>query len=217
MVLLNIVYRFQALQFISLSMNLLGHARLSFGKPDILVGNMISDYVKGKKQYDYPPGIFAGIRLHREIDLFTDTHEAIKAIAAYFKPDYRLYAYAITDVVLDYFLANDTNEFQNEKMLFDFSQKVYSDLESKSNYFPIIFQQMFPYMQQQNWLYNYRTMEGIERSMQGLKRRAAHIHEMETAYSVFKNNTEKIRELYQQFFPEVKKFAADNLQALLNR
>ncbi len=211
MVLLNNGHRFQALQFISLSMNLLGHASLSFGKQEILVGNMISDYVKGKKQYDYPPGIFAGIRLHREIDLFTDGNEAIKAIAAYFKPDYRLYAYAITDVVLDYFLANDTNEFANESMLLYFSEQVYIDLEKHSSYFPPHFQQMFPYMRQQNWLYNYRTMEGIEKSMQGLKRRAAYISEMETAFFIFQNNIDQFRECYRQFFPEVKKFATEKL------
>jgi acyl carrier protein phosphodiesterase len=35
-------------------MNYLAHACLSFGRPDILVGNMISDHIKGKKQFDYP-------------------------------------------------------------------------------------------------------------------------------------------------------------------
>jgi acyl carrier protein phosphodiesterase len=30
-------------------MNYLAHAYLSFGEPDILAGNMISDFVKGKK------------------------------------------------------------------------------------------------------------------------------------------------------------------------
>ena len=34
-------------------MNYLAHAYLSFGNEDILVGNMISDFVKGKKKYDY--------------------------------------------------------------------------------------------------------------------------------------------------------------------
>ena len=31
-------------------MNYLAHAYLSFGDPDILAGNMISDFVKGKKK-----------------------------------------------------------------------------------------------------------------------------------------------------------------------
>ncbi|MFY7899136.1 MAG: ACP phosphodiesterase, partial [Chitinophagaceae bacterium] len=32
-------------------MNFLAHAYLSFQQPSLLIGNMISDFVKGKKQY----------------------------------------------------------------------------------------------------------------------------------------------------------------------
>jgi acyl carrier protein phosphodiesterase len=35
-------------------MNYLAHAYLSFNDPEILVGNMISDFVKGKKKFDSP-------------------------------------------------------------------------------------------------------------------------------------------------------------------
>ena len=58
------------------TMNLLAHAYLSFNNPPILVGNMISDYVKGKKQFLYDPLIQKGIQLHRIIDDFTDHHPA---------------------------------------------------------------------------------------------------------------------------------------------
>ena len=34
------------------AMNYLAHAYLSFNKPDILAGNIISDFVKGKKKFD---------------------------------------------------------------------------------------------------------------------------------------------------------------------
>ena len=53
-------------------MNYLAHAYLSFNDQEILTGNMISDFVKGKKKFDYPSRIQAGINLHRLIDNFTD-------------------------------------------------------------------------------------------------------------------------------------------------
>jgi len=55
-------------------MNYLAHAYLSFGNQDILTGNMISDFVKGKTKFDYPLTIQKGIYLHRQIDSFTDSH-----------------------------------------------------------------------------------------------------------------------------------------------
>ena len=37
-----------------INMNFLAHAFLSFNDPDILTGNMISDFVKGKQKFDFP-------------------------------------------------------------------------------------------------------------------------------------------------------------------
>ena len=88
-------------------MNFLAHAQLSFHQPEILVGNMISDFVKGKKQYDFSPGIQQGIKLHRAIDQFTDTHPVTKELKQYFRLSYGLYAGVFTDVMYDYFLANE--------------------------------------------------------------------------------------------------------------
>ena len=59
-------------------MNYLAHAYLSFNEPEILVGNMISDFVKGKKRFDFSENIQKGIMLHRNIDTFTDEHEVTK-------------------------------------------------------------------------------------------------------------------------------------------
>ena len=89
------------------AMNYLAHAYLSFNDPEILLGNMISDYVKGRKKFDYEPGILKGIMLHRAIDTFTDQHPVTKTAMKFFKPAYGLYAGAFVDVVYDHFLVLD--------------------------------------------------------------------------------------------------------------
>ena len=65
-------------------MNYLAHSYLSFNQPEILVGNMISDFVKGKKKFTYPSDIQNGIVLHRAIDEFTDAHPATKKQKSFF-------------------------------------------------------------------------------------------------------------------------------------
>src|ERR1700745_3291635 len=124
-------------------MNYLAHAYLSFHHPDILVGNMISDYVKGKKQFDYPLMIQNGIRLHREIDTFTDQHPSTKKGKEYFKPAVGAYAGAFMDVVYDHFLALDTNEF-SKTGLKDFSAEVYTQLYANESVLPEKFVRMLP-------------------------------------------------------------------------
>ena len=193
-------------------MNYLAHAYLSFNHPDILVGNMISDFVKGKKKFDYPPGIQEGIMFHRAIDTFTDEHEATREAKEVFRPHYRLYSGAFVDVVYDHFLANDPNEF-TEPSLLDFSEKVYSTLDKQTQYLPERFATMFPYMKEHNWLYNYRTKWGIGKSLGGVVRRAAYLTESDTAYQLFEEHYQLLEDCYRHFWAFVKPFARRRFDA----
>ena len=143
-------------------MNYLAHALLSFHHPEIVVGNMISDFVKGKKQYDFFPGIQKGIRLHRAIDNFTDTHPVTKELKEFFRPHDRLYSGAFADVAYDHFSANDKNEFPSPEALKAFSATTYGILEDHFSGLPAGFQKLFPYMKAQDWLFNYQEKWLIE-------------------------------------------------------
>jgi acyl carrier protein phosphodiesterase len=197
-------------------LNYLGHAYFSFNHPEILVGNLISDFVKGKKKFDYPEGIQLGIMFHRELDEFSDNHEATQRAKGIFRPYYRLYAAAFIDVTYDYFIANDPGLF-NEASLLDFTQETYQQLEIKQEWFPEKFARMFPYMKAQNWLFNYRHIWGIERSYAGLVRRASYITESETASRLFENNLPMLQECYDHFAKDVKEFAKSRFDILTNQ
>jgi acyl carrier protein phosphodiesterase len=197
-------------------MNFLAHAYLSFDEPEILAGNMISDFVKGKKQYDYAPLIQKGIRLHRAIDTFTDDHPCTKEIKKFFSPAYRLYAGAFTDIVYDYFLANDPRAFPSAADLENFTRRAYTQLAQNLYVMPAGFQQVFPHMQKYNWLYNYRFDWGIRKSFNGMASRAKYITESDTAYIVFMSNLHLMQPWYDEFFPMLKKYAAATLEELLN-
>jgi acyl carrier protein phosphodiesterase len=198
-------------------MNYLAHAYLSFNEPEILAGNMISDFVKGKNKFDYSLTIQQGIALHRAIDQFTDFHPVTQEAKSYFKKDYRLYSGAFVDVVFDHFLANDKNEFFNDKELDSFCQSTYHNLQNNSSVFPEKFLQMLPYMKKQNWLFHYGSREGIEKSFGGLVRRAVYLSESAIAFSIFNNYYQELEKCYQLFFPEIKKFSAQYVSELNNQ
>jgi acyl carrier protein phosphodiesterase len=196
-------------------MNYLAHAYLSFNNPEILVGNLISDFVKGKKKFDYPGPIQKGITLHRAIDTFTDTHAATKEAKEVFRPHYRLYAGAFVDVVYDHFLAVDETLF-SESSLFDFSQQVYLTLTNNMQWLPERFRLMFPYMKTQNWLFNYRTLAGTGKSFGGLVHRSLYLTESDTAFHLFQAHYQLLRECYRHFRDDVKSFALKEFTLLLN-
>jgi len=197
-------------------MNFLAHAYLSFNDPEILVGNMISDFVKGKKKFDYPEHIYQGIMLHRQIDTFTDEHEATRQAKEVFRPWYRLYSGAFIDVAYDHFLATDPDEF-TDASLFNFSQQTYQSLEQYTEWLPAPFKAMFPSMKAHNWLYNYRTRAGTGRSFGGVVHRAAYLTESETAFKLFEDNYQRLQDCYRLFWKDAKPFVEREFKKIMIR
>lgn len=187
-------------------MNFLAHARLSFGDPGVLVGNMISDFVKGRKKELFPDKIRQGIYLHRCIDEYTDAHPATREARELFRPSYRLYCGAMMDVVYDHFLASDEAEF-SDATLKQFAAEVYGTLREFESWLPAPFARMLPFMESQNWLYNYRQLSGVRSSFGGLVRRAAFLTDSEPAARILDENYEPLRNFYHQFWSDMKSFA----------
>jgi acyl carrier protein phosphodiesterase len=195
-------------------MNYLGHAYLSFNSPPILVGNMISDFVKGKAKFVFNGNIQKGMVLHRAIDDFTDSHPATKRAMEVFRPAYRLYSAPIMDILFDYFLANDATLF-DEVSLNAFAQNIYGHLEDNTVHLPTRFLQVLTYMKADNWLYNYKYPHGIRRSLNGLVRRATFTNDSDTAYRLFLEHEHFLNECYQDFFKDVKLYAKGKFEALV--
>jgi len=194
-------------------MNFLAHAYLSFNDPDVLTGNMISDFVKGRKKLSYPLEIQRGITLHRLIDAFTDEHPVTNLAKEPFRQAYRLYSGALVDVIYDHFLANDTNEFPGNTLA-SFSRQTYDTLREYSDWQPPPFREMFPYMQQYDWLYNYRTRAGIGKSLEGVVRRALYLSESDTAMRLFETHYQLLQDCYRQFWKDIKLYALEQYTLL---
>lgn len=194
-------------------MNYLAHAYLSFQRPAYLVGNLISDFVKGKKKFDYPLPIQQGMELHRAIDRFTDTNSLVKDAASLFKPDYGLYSSAFIDIVYDHFLATDPSIFSIHT-LSDFAASTYASLKEFEAYHPPAFSRVFPSMVANNWLLNYRHPWGIQRSFEGLVYRARYMSDPFPAIEVFERNYDLFQASYQQFFPALEAYARQEVERL---
>ena len=195
-------------------MNYLAHAYLSFNAPHLLVGNMISDFVKGAQKSLYAASIQKGLELHRAIDSFTDDHPVTAKAKKIFRADYRLYSGPIMDILYDHFLATDDDEF-SAASLFEFTGTVYSTLEQETIHLPPRFLTMLPYMKAENWLYHYRTPEGMQKSLRGLSRRAAYMNDSAKAFELFQLHYDELKQCYQDFFPDVKQMAKQKMSELL--
>jgi acyl carrier protein phosphodiesterase len=193
-------------------MNFLAHAYLSFGYKEVLVGNMISDFVKGKARFLFSSGIQRGISLHRLIDQYTDTHDATRKAKEVFRSAYRLFSAPLVDIVFDHFLATDEERF--ERGLKEFSSSVYATLEEYNHHLPSRFLAAFTYMKHEDWLYNYRTRAGIEKSLIGLVRRSSFYNDSTTACNLFNEHYNYLQECYSLFFGDVKYYTKEQLRLI---
>jgi acyl carrier protein phosphodiesterase len=195
-------------------MNFLAHAYLSFDHPQILVGNMISDFVKGAKKMTYQKDIRQGITLHREIDSYTDQHPVTREASQVFRPLFRLYSGPIIDIIYDHFLAIHLEQ-EIAGGINSFSAGVYKVLEDHSEHLPPDFRAMLYYMRRDDWLAGYAQREGIEKSLQGLARRATYLDNSGPAYSLFNEHYRELAAYFASFFPDVKHFAKQRFSQLV--
>jgi acyl carrier protein phosphodiesterase len=189
-------------------MNFLAHALLSFDEPATLAGNLWSDFIKGKKKFDYPLPVQKGIALHRAIDEFTDNHRETKFSKSIFRDDYRLYSGPFVDVVYDHFLARDFTNYHHLSLA-DFASYVYSTIEDFIHIGPVEFGLLLPYMRKENWLLNYNSLSGIRKSFNGVVRRATYLSESETAFDLLTGNYDALEASFRRFMPELLQYVND--------
>lgn len=195
-------------------MNFLAHAYLSFDYEPYIIGNMISDFVKGRKKLSYSNETQKGIELHRNIDTYTDTHPQIIEAKKIFVPKVGLYAGAFVDVAFDFFLANDKN-IKTPEQWEKFTAKIYHVLSNHTDILPEKFLNILPYMTQEDWLYNYRFTWGIKNSFLNLQRRAKFLNTDLDVFSLFENNIDVLQKRYDAFFPFLYDFAKDNVRNMI--
>ena len=195
-------------------MNFLAHAYLSFGQEEILVGNFIADFVRGKELENYPKKVQLGIQLHRAIDTYTDSHPLVKQVQSLLIPRFGHYSRVISDVFFDYFLAKNWRNYSNTD-LEQFSLDTYRTLSTYPYELPEAFCRMFHWMHTQNWLYAYRELAGIQAALNGLSRRARFDSKMNESTQVLWEKEEEIEAIFFAFFEDLETFASTTLAALI--
>jgi acyl carrier protein phosphodiesterase len=186
-------------------MNFLAHLYLSGDNEEIIVGNFIADHVKGDAIMKYTTGIQSGIRLHREIDAFTDSHPVFLKTRERLNGNYRKYAGVVADMFYDHFLSTDWKTYSSES-LDDFTDRMHSIIIKRFPILPDKSQRFIAYMKKFNWLTGYGTFEGLGRALNGMAIRTPFKSGMENAIKDLKEDYNLYQNEFQIFFPEIIKF-----------
>lgn len=187
-------------------MNYLAHSLLSFGDSNLLIGNIIADFVKGKQIELLSADIQRGIMLHREIDAFTDAHEVTRKTKLLFRERAGRYDSSFLDVAYDYFVATDKRIEPSEGWQ-AFSRNCYQIIDNRLNELPATFQRLYGYMKKEDWLCNYQNCWFIEKSFSRLTQRAKFLENDANIYLSFEEHFDELQMAYDAFFPDLENHA----------
>lgn len=182
-------------------MNFLAHIYLSGDHDLIKIGNFMADGIRGKHFETFPLDVQKGIVLHRAIDTFTDAHPVFRQSTKKLHERYHHYAGVIVDVFYDHFLAKNWSQYSNEN-LEDYIQRFYQSLHDNKTILTERTIGLMPYMIQHNWLWNYRTVEGINQILTQMDSRTKNKSQMRFA-------AEELLECYTEFEQEFTAFFED--------
>ncbi len=116
-------------------MNYLAHILLSGDDPDMQVGGLLGDFVKGPLRGDYPVGVENGIQLHRSLDNYADNLPEISGLFPRFPAPWRRYAGIVIDVCFDHLLARNWRQYHDQP-LDDYCTDFYRHLQTCQPWLP---------------------------------------------------------------------------------
>jgi len=195
-------------------MNYLAHLFLAGIDEGLIIGNFIADSVRGKEMYTYSENIQKGIKLHRKIDQFTDTHPIVKETTLRLRNSAGKYAPVVVDIVYDHFLAANWAEYSNVALI-TFAKEKYQFLNSHIDQLPAKIHELFHVMVEQNWLLNYSTLKGIAKTLTELSEKVNYANTMATSIIDLEKDYDLYHSDFLKFFPDVREFVAKEI-AILN-
>ena len=145
-------------------MNFLAHLHLSDPEPHARIGNMLADFVKGPDFDKLPKSIQAGVRTHRLVDAFTDSHPLVNRSIARISREWGWFSGIIIDVYYDHILAKNWDRYSTVPLR-TFADEVYEVLRGGMEYWDEKDQPFLRKFISSDRLVSYATITGIAETM----------------------------------------------------
>lgn len=198
-------------------MNHLAHALLADpGGAEFALGSALGDFTHGHPDPAWPAARQAGLRFHRAIDGFTDTHPEVSAARNGFDPPLRRYAGILLDVWFDHLLVRNWDAWCDEPLP-DFSRRWLDLLDSREQELPVAFRRFLAWMHAHGLPIGYGDDATIDVVLHGLAARLSRPSPIATALPDLMARTGPLRRHFEAFFPELVRYACGLRGTLLEQ
>ncbi|CAM2944814.1 ACP phosphodiesterase [Vibrio diazotrophicus] len=184
-------------------MNYLAHLHIAEASDSNLLGNLLGDFVKGNPSEQYSEEIVQGIRLHRWVDAYTDSHEVMILAKALFPATTRRFSPIALDMFWDHCLAKHWQSFHSQSLrqfVLDAERKVKIDHSSS---LPERYMMVSDKMWQGRWLESYAEFENIHFALQRMSLRRERMKPLAECYVSLEDSYQELESLFFSLYPQV--------------
>jgi acyl carrier protein phosphodiesterase len=189
-------------------MNFLGHLYFSNNDLELMHANLLGDSIKGSNLSKFPEIIQRGVRLHRATDNYIDTHPAVKELLSKLHEPLPKVSGIAVDLYFDHLLAKNWSSFHGVH-LSQFVEAFYTATPKHHSFESKQYKFMIAKMKDMNWLYNYRTHEGLTYACSGLSKRISFDNLLHKAPDVYLENEALITDTFHRFMAEAIPYFED--------
>ncbi|QUX95393.1 DUF479 domain-containing protein [Marinomonas sp. CT5] len=152
-------------------MNYFAHLHIAAVTNTSFMGSLLGDFSVDTKQLD--DDLLEGWRLHQKVDVMVDQHEASVLFRSMPRQGRRRFAGIVQDIVMDYWLLRYWSRF-SAVPLNVFCEQAIKSLQRDKYRSPERLKNMITSLEQDNWLPNLGTVEGVEKAIYSIMRRWQH-------------------------------------------
>ncbi len=182
-------------------MNILMHLLLSGPDPELLVGNLMGDFVKGRLDERFPPGIRRGLELHRRIDTFAATNPDFRRSRQRLDPSFGHYRGVLVDIFYDHFLAASWDDYADLSLSL-FLRRAHATVLAREEHLPPRLRTLLPGMFT-DLLPSYVEPAGIDLALGRMARRLSRPNPLAAGGRELRRHYGELREDFRRFYPQI--------------
>lgn len=192
-------------------MNFLAHLLVSNDTTDHRIGNFIADFIRHPTFLNLPLSVQLGVRQHRAVDAFTDRHPVVHQSIGRISKQWGWFSGIIIDVYYDHLLARDWSLFCQDSLR-DFTRRMYLVVGEACAYVDPEAKRFFHRVIEEDLLYQYRTIAGIEDTLTRISKRIAQrmphrAVPLQDAMPMLMQVDGQLHDDFRRFFPQLFDYA----------
>ena len=184
-------------------MNWLAHVFLSEPSAEFRIGNLLPDMVGQAALAGVSPDVMRGVRQHRRIDAFTDSHPIVRRSVARVGPEFRRFGGIFVDIFYDHFLSREWVNFSSTPLPV-FTREIYSCFETHRQEIPQEAHEPLDKMKAEDWLSSYGDLHGVATTLGRIGLRLRRPTPLAAGAAILEADYAGFHADFSEFFPELR-------------